>query len=803
VTETAEMPADPSPARPRELTPAESALGRRMVMWASVVGVMYSYTVEGSGLTLFARKLEAPETVVGLLRALLQMAVVLQVLLAREVETRGKKRLQTWSWIVMAVLILPLMALPYLGVSRDLQLGILVATVALSAVLRQPGSAAWMPLLSDVIPQDLRGRFFGWLRTGWQSAGLAVTVFVALLFGKEAAWWQFEVAFGIGLVSCLWRIRFMRRIPELPPHPAAARRPWSSFILEVLHDRPFMRFIALVGCISSAVAFMGPFSVVYMRDRLHYRDDFIMFADQGLPIAGAILTLILWGHLADRIGNRAIFFFTTAGTALTLLVWLAVREGSVAGQVALAASIFVRGALQAGFGIATARFLYGVLPTGNKTGYTSLHTVTIGLTAGLSPLIGGFILNQTEALTVQFPGFTLDNYQLLFGLTALASLPPLLLLPRIRTAGDAPSLEFVNFLLARPFRTARDIFLYHRPLDEARRAEVTRRLADSSTVVTVHELLHGLTDPSYLVREAAARGLAVHRRPEVVRALLAKLDECDALILPSVIWALGELEAPEAARSLAEALASPDAHVRAQAALALGKLAATEAVPSLRRAWRDERNPVVAPLIAGALSRLGDDSFIPDAVHRLGPDMPPMARRQLATAIADLLPLEGDFYELLRRESAQHGAAVRRLLRPFLAAPEGGIPVPATDAAALTGVARALAPSFLVPASPVRTTARRLWHAYSRRRYDVVVETVVEALGAWATAPSKAAATDSNQNSHPGFIANLIAAHRRRTAPPTEEETLLFLVAFCTLARGSLPAWEVNEAEGASSHDPD
>jgi MFS family permease len=767
-----------------QLTREEQERGMRNVLRASVAGTAFYFTVYGgSAVTLFAKKLGAEEGVVGLLAAILQVAVLLQVPLVREVEARGKKRLLVPAFALLGLCSLPLVFLPYLPESPGLRQQVLVAAFVLIAVVQQLVSVSWTPLQGDVIPDDVRGRYQGRLQTAWQSSALVVTVAVVALLGYKAEWWQFQVVFLIGVLACFARLPFIRRIPEVPPQPGAKVRSRFSFIAEALRDRSFMLFILLVATINGALVMMGPFSITYMKRVLLYGDKFITFATQGLPLVGAILTLILWGHLSDRIGNRAIFVFTTAATAVLMLVWLAVRPGHLFDQVVLAASIFLRGLVQAGFGIAVARFFFGALPPGNRSGYSAAYTVIIGLT-GVSPLLAGSILDHTMGVTYRVAGLALDNYQMLFAVSAAASVVPLVILRWMKTPGDAPAREFLNFLLARPFRTTMDLVQYHRPLDEEERAAITRRLAGAPSAVTMRELLAGLDDPSYEVREAAVRGLAAYRHPEVIHALRARLDPAnqDSLILPTVTWALGELEAAETVQDLIGALAHPDRHVRAQAALALAKIGQLAAAEPLRRLWDAEQDPYVLACVATALSRLRDGSFVPGALRRLTPDTPVVARLQLATAIGAILPLDEDFYELLRSERKRRGSAVKGLL-----------------SAAMRDSRLAMPPGR----SGARTSVSALWRAYLRGENALVVGLVAESLrrcgigsgeSTGASASAQAAWGLSGLAEPIGVDIGLLACFalpadggaQRPTV--TDEEAMLYLCAFRALAATGLPA---------------
>jgi hypothetical protein len=296
-------------------------------------------------------------------------------------------------------------------------------------------------------------------------------------------------------------------------------------------------------------------------------------------------------------------------------------------------------------------------------------------------------------------------------------------------------------------------------LAEERRAAVTRRLASSTSAVTLRELLEGLDDPSYLVRQAAAQGLASRRQPGVVRALLVKLEEEDSLIRPSVIWALGELQAPEAREVLIGLLAAPDRHVRAQAALALGKIGRSEALGALEDRWRTERDIFVWACVGTALSQLGSTSFVPDAVRRLTPETPEAIRRQLATAIGSVLPLSGDFYHILRGEVHGRGTGARQTVRRVL-----------RRARVRRGRARA-------GPGRVRQVVRALWQAYMRRQDEEVIRIAAKAGREVPTDESTAAARD--------VLRELAAVDAEGTQPATLEQSLLALTAYCAMVRSA------------------
>ena len=54
---------------------------------------------------------------------------------------------------------------------------------------------------SLIVPKEITGKFFARLRTWWQSANLVFLLVTAYFFGKDPAWWKFEVVFVAAFIA--------------------------------------------------------------------------------------------------------------------------------------------------------------------------------------------------------------------------------------------------------------------------------------------------------------------------------------------------------------------------------------------------------------------------------------------------------------------------------------------------------------------------------------------------------------------------------------------------------------------------
>ncbi len=93
-------------------------------------------------------------------------------------------------------------------------------------------------------------------------------------------------------------------------------------------------------------------------------------------------------------------------------------------------------------------------------------------------------------------------------------------------------------------------------------------------------LLPGLNDPDPAVRQAAALGLRLHPQPRHAAALIAALDDADALVGDLAMQALIAIGRPAAA-PLLDALPKGSPRARLRMVRALAAIAAPESIPAL------------------------------------------------------------------------------------------------------------------------------------------------------------------------------------------------------------------------------
>jgi MFS family permease len=289
------------------------------------------------------------------------------------------------------------------------------------------------------------------MRTGWQTALLLATLAVAwFLKGDGHAFWKFEVLFAIALLLHLVRVFTFIPMVERPLHPLGQRPPsMLERIIEVVSDRPMRSYLMYLATYTFAMSITGQFRLMMLKEEAGYSNSFIIFTTSLAPL-GAILTLRLWGRMADRFGNRAILNITHTGMIISCCAWVFVHNSPV-GMVLTASLFLVMSIFGSGTGIAQTRYMMHIVPV-EKQYYITICNVTSGIVSGIAPLVGGFFLDWTSGIVFQTRLVDFNNYNILFVLSAALFVLPHIQRKTLSIARETSTIEVIAFV-TRPLLT--------------------------------------------------------------------------------------------------------------------------------------------------------------------------------------------------------------------------------------------------------------------------------------------------------------------------------------------------------------
>jgi len=213
--------------------------------------------------------------------------------------------------------------------------------------------------------------------------------------------------------------------------------------------------------------------------------------------------------------------------------------------------------------------------------------------------------------------------------------------------------------------------------DESLRQQVARTLEDMPDAQAqqpllemirrdefdVTELVAMLSHAELEIRQEAALSLGRKGGPQAVEALAARLTDPQSDIRAEAAKALGMTGNRDTVPLLVRFLSDPDETVRERVTEALGELQTAEAAEPLMSLLRQDVSPTVFGHGASALARLG----VMDAIWEVLPMMHQTTnvalRRQLATAVGNLIGRPAEFYHLMNNEFRSPGEQVFKLAR--------------------------------------------------------------------------------------------------------------------------------------------
>ncbi|MEM9164114.1 MAG: MFS transporter, partial [Cyanobacteria bacterium P01_F01_bin.4] len=340
---------------------------------------VFENVIKGVLISNFLIELGAGAIEVGLLASIPMLAHLLQPLGAYFSENNtSRHRYCLWIFSFSRLLWLGLIA-GIFWVSRQggssqpliwLTLGILLVSFVLDAM----GAASWLSWMAALVPQKLRGRYFGnrkslasltalitvpvggWLVTHWPGGsmeGYGVVVSIGMVLGFASLLCQF----------------WMTDIN--PKAQAQARQQDQSQTESLWRDANFLTLLLYLAGWTFALNLNAPFLNFYLLDNLQIDVQWVTL--YCALMAGAHLSMmVLWGRLADRIGNRPVLVISSLLTAAIPLLWVSTNTGHWSLWLWLPLLHVLKGGTLAALELCTANIQLELAPVGKQSGYFAI-----------------------------------------------------------------------------------------------------------------------------------------------------------------------------------------------------------------------------------------------------------------------------------------------------------------------------------------------------------------------------------------------------------------------------------------------
>ena len=371
--------------------------------------------VLGAPVILFAKSLGASSLILGTMAALTPLLNILQLLAARFLHRVGYKRFVFAGWgartfFTLCVAIIPL----WPGLAASTRLWLLIGALFCFNLLRGFSAGAWLPWLTALVPEQVRGRFLSRDNAFMHFGCLAAMLVSAWVMAGSVEAEEYAAVFAIGLITALISLWFVRRVPDAQSHEDRIRSgvavPWGA----MLRHAPFARLLWFTTIYTTVIGSLGVFTVEYLVVREKFGESTI-FLLGGLSFVGALCGLAITAPRLDATGSKPWLRRGLVLMATTIMGWLTLASGFLPGWPWLVGVLNFSGGLAgAVFGVASTRIVMGSVPAMGRNHFFALFTVISGIGLGGAPIVWGALLDALGPLNVVVGALTVDRYTVYF-----------------------------------------------------------------------------------------------------------------------------------------------------------------------------------------------------------------------------------------------------------------------------------------------------------------------------------------------------------------------------------------------------
>jgi MFS family permease len=392
---------------------------RRSLRAATAEGVGAELINACAGPTIlagWALHLGATPLEVGALGAIPQLAQLVQLPSAWVTAAFGRRRVAIAAVALCRQALLPLALAPLLGLSPAGTRALLLGVAALSAVLGVVGNNAWTAWMGELVPEGLRGRYFGRRTALCTLGGTLAGVGVARLLDACTSPGRADLALAaLAAGACLLgaaTTALMSRQHDVPGPRAASPR--LDAALRPLRDQSAQALLGYQLAWNAAVGVGGSFFTFYLLHDL--RAGFTVVALHAA--AGAAVRMLaapLWGRALDRFGARPVLAACSFAAAGLPLVWLTATPAFL---WPLALDAVVGGVAWSGHGLATFSLPLTTAPRRDRPFYLAAFAMTGGVAYAAATWLGGGLSTALPAAVATLGTAGGHGLELVFVLSA-------------------------------------------------------------------------------------------------------------------------------------------------------------------------------------------------------------------------------------------------------------------------------------------------------------------------------------------------------------------------------------------------
>ncbi len=285
--------------------------------------------------------------------------------------------------------------------------GIILFSIGVSALL-----SGWFALLSPLIPETIRGSFFGAMRVSWQIFAIGCSFILTFILERSTSLGTYQLILTFFTCLLILQIFFYSKVPEIEKS-SLEKKSLPEIVASIPEVPGYMPFCAYCFLLMLATGAWPVTMGLLEKNVLHFSDDTIVHMGTMLFL-GAMVGFYAGGKLVDKFGTKIVFL--VVHFLYVLFLFLVILRGMIPIPLVSYFSFltFGLGLIQASSSIAITSEMMALAPAKNKSVIISLCMSLQWGGAAISGVISGKLIEYNLLnKTWIFKGLTLSNYDTL------------------------------------------------------------------------------------------------------------------------------------------------------------------------------------------------------------------------------------------------------------------------------------------------------------------------------------------------------------------------------------------------------
>lgn len=349
----------------------------------------------GSPMVLYGKSLGATATVLGIIAGMMPLLVIFQIPAANHVARVGFKRFVYAGWGTRVAFIFGMAGVPLTGLfmNQGSQLALLLFLLFGFNLSRGISSCAWLPWITALVPENIRGRYLAREAVCVNGASLVALLVSGLMLGTDPAPWRFAAVFAFSAVMGAWSLRHLKAIPDVPqpepsprnPHPV----PWAA----IANHPPFRKLLRMNVAWAASFGGMNTFSVAFLRSEAGMADGRILILT-GLSFLGGLAALWFFESRTDQYGSKPVVTLSLVAWMAISLTWALLAMGGMSTTTLMVVLLQIAmGTAYALVNMNNTRLAMLLAPPMGRSHFFALFSVVFHLTLGVAPIVWGLVID--------------------------------------------------------------------------------------------------------------------------------------------------------------------------------------------------------------------------------------------------------------------------------------------------------------------------------------------------------------------------------------------------------------------------